>query len=115
MHVCKCASSNCIEGNPGNRYSFDFCLSFNSGQWALDQQVFRLHNLISKVTFKVTFLTFFPHLAETAEKVTAAISAPQNSEMKLEDLEAHLNALKQMFIDKQKMMEGIEKKDEAKP
>lgn len=47
---------------------------------------------------------------ETAAKVTAAIAAPQGAgaEMKLEDLEAHLNALKQMFIDKQKMMEGID-------
>ena len=42
--------------------------------------------------------------------MTAAIAAPQGAgaEMKLEDLEAHLNALKQMFIDKQKMMEGID-------
>jgi len=45
--------------------------------------------------------------AATAEKVTAAISAPSNSDMKLEDLEAHLNSLKKMFIEKQKMMEGI--------
>merc|ERR1719348_2280213 len=39
--------------------------------------------------------------AKTAEKVTAAISAPANSDMKLEDLEAHLNSLKQMFIEEQ--------------
>ena len=30
-------------------------------------------------------------------------------EMKLEDLEGHLNALKEMFIQKQKMMEELEK------
>ena len=29
-------------------------------------------------------------------------------EMKLEDLEGHLNALKEMFIQKQKMMEELE-------
>jgi len=45
--------------------------------------------------------------AATAEKVTAAISAPANSDMKLEDLEAHLNSLKQMFIEKQKMMDKM--------
>merc|ERR1712107_910388 len=45
--------------------------------------------------------------AETAAKVTAAISAPKGAdgkeggEMKLEDLEGHLNALKEMFIQKQ--------------
>jgi len=55
--------------------------------------------------------------AETADKVTAAIAAPQGAgaEMKLEDLEAHLNALKQMFIEKQKMMENIDKMDGAAP
>ena len=55
--------------------------------------------------------------AETAEKVTAAISAKPNPnaeggpapEMKLEDLEKHLNALKEMFIQKQKMMDELEK------
>merc|ERR1712080_82024 len=54
--------------------------------------------------------TMWEKQEETAAKVTAAIAAPQGAgaEMKLEDLEAHLNALKQMFIDKQKMMEGIE-------
>jgi len=53
--------------------------------------------------------------AETAEKVTAAIAAPQGAgaDMKLEDLEAHLNALKQMFIEKQKMMESIDQADAA--
>jgi len=45
--------------------------------------------------------------AETADKVAAAISAPASSEMKLEDLETHLNSLKQMFIEKQKMMDGM--------
>jgi len=45
--------------------------------------------------------------AATADKVTAAISAPANSDMKLEDLETHLNSLKQMFIEKQKMMDGM--------
>jgi len=43
--------------------------------------------------------------AATADKVTAALSAPAASDMKLEDLEAHLNALKKMFIEKQKMMD----------
>merc|ERR1712083_1175364 len=51
--------------------------------------------------------------AETADKVTAAIGAkPEGGEaapMKLEDLEGHLNALKEMFIQKQKMMEELEK------
>lgn len=52
--------------------------------------------------------------AETAEKVTAAIAAKPDpekggGEMKLEDLEKHLNALKLMFIEKQKMMEELEK------
>lgn len=50
--------------------------------------------------------------AETAEKVTAAIAAKPDTEagpMKLEDLEGHLNALKEMFIQKQKMMEELEK------
>jgi len=45
--------------------------------------------------------------AATADKVTAAISAPADSDMKLEDLETHLNALKQMFIEKQKMMDQM--------
>lgn len=43
----------------------------------------------------------------TADKVTAAISAPAANDMKLEDLEAHLNSLKNMFIEKQKMMEAM--------
>ena len=41
------------------------------------------------------------------DQVTAAISAPADSDMKLEDLETHLNALKQMFIEKQKMMDQM--------
>jgi len=45
--------------------------------------------------------------AATADKVTAAISAPATSDMKLEDLETHLNSLKQMFIEKQKMMDQM--------
>jgi len=45
--------------------------------------------------------------AATADKVTAAISAPAASDMKLEDLEAHLNSLKAMFIEKQKMMDSM--------
>jgi len=52
--------------------------------------------------------------AETAQKVTAAIAATPNdastSEMKLEDLEEHLNSLRQMFIEKQKMMAELEEK-----
>ena len=52
---------------------------------------------------------------ETADKVTAAIAANPESgsaapEMKLEDLEAHLNSLREMFIQKQKMMEDLDKK-----
>ena len=43
----------------------------------------------------------------TADKVTAALADPTASGMKLEDLEAHLNSLKQMFIEKQKMMDGM--------
>merc|ERR1712013_272858 len=45
--------------------------------------------------------------AATADKVQAALSTPAASDMKLEDLEAHLNSLKQMFIEKQKMMDGM--------
>jgi len=45
--------------------------------------------------------------AATADKVSAALSTPAASDMKLEDLEAHLNSLKQMFIEKQKMMDGM--------
>lgn len=51
--------------------------------------------------------------ADTAAKVTAAIAAPADGEgageMKLEDLEKHLNSLKEMFIEKQKMMAQLEK------
>ncbi len=35
--------------------------------------------------------------------------------MKLEDLEKHLNALKEMFIQKQKMMEELEKSSGEAP
>ena len=45
----------------------------------------------------------------TADKVTAALADPTASDMKLEDLESHLNSLKQMFIEKQKMMETMNK------
>ena len=45
--------------------------------------------------------------AATADKVTAALADPTASDMKLEDLEGHLNSLKQMFIEKQKMMDGM--------
>lgn len=45
--------------------------------------------------------------AATADKVTAALADPAASDMKLEDLEAHLNSLKAMFIEKQKMMDGM--------
>jgi len=45
--------------------------------------------------------------AATADKVTNAISDPSASDMKLEDLEAHLNSLKAMFIEKQKMMDAM--------
>jgi hypothetical protein len=45
--------------------------------------------------------------AATADKVTAALADPTASDMKIEDLEAHLNSLKAMFIEKQKMMDDI--------
>ena len=44
-------------------------------------------------------------------QVQAAISSKpsaEGGEMKLEDLEKHLDLLKQMFIEKQKMMEGLD-------
>merc|ERR1712203_520838 len=44
---------------------------------------------------------------EGVDKVTNAISDPSASDMKLEDLEAHLNSLKEMFIQKQKMMDSM--------
>ena len=51
--------------------------------------------------------------ADTAAKVTAAIAAKPSEggggEMKIEDLEKHLDALKLMFIEKQKMMENLDK------
>jgi len=71
--------------------------------------------------------------AETAEKVsfahsthalmhfrqvTAAIAAGPEAaaeDMKLEDLEKHLESLKAMFIEKQKMMEQLEKTGGAPP
>ena len=55
---------------------------------------------------------------ETAAKVTAAIASKPSAgepEMKLEDLEKHLDALKQMFIEKQKMMENLDKETAAAP
>ena len=55
--------------------------------------------------------------ADTAAKVSAAIaakpSAEGGSEMKLEELEKHLDALKQMFIEKQKMMDNLDKETAA--
>jgi len=51
--------------------------------------------------------------AATADKVTNAISDPSASDMKLEDLETHLNSLKEMFIQKQKMMDGMNPPTEA--
>ena len=56
--------------------------------------------------------------ADTAAKVSAAIAAkPEGGapEMKLEDLEKHLDALKQMFIEKQKMMDDLNKETAAPP
>ena len=55
---------------------------------------------------------------ETAAQVTAAIaSKPADGapEMKLEDLEKHLDALKQMFIEKQKMMDNLDKETAEAP
>ena len=40
--------------------------------------------------------------------LTIAISE-SNSDMKLEDLETHLNSLKQMFVKKEKIMEELNK------
>lgn len=37
------------------------------------------------------------------------------SEMKLEELEKHLDALKQMFIEKQKMMDNLDKESVPAP
>jgi len=45
-------------------------------------------------------------------QVTAAIAAGPEAateDMKLEDLEKHLESLKKMFIEKQKMMDQLEK------
>ena len=57
---------------------------------------------------KSTFVDYcFP--VATADKVTAALADPAASDMKLEDLEAHLNSLKAMFIEKQKMMDTMNK------
>ena len=53
-----------------------------------------------------TNVMFFSFPA-TADKVTAALADPTASDMKLEDLEGHLNSLKKMFIEKQKMMDGM--------
>ena len=58
--------------------------------------------------YKSTFVDYcFP--VATADKVTAALADPAASDMKLEDLEAHLNSLKAMFIEKQKMMDTMNK------
>ena len=59
----------------------------------------------SNSTVKQCSLRLFP--PATADKVTNAISDPSASDMKLEDLEAHLNSLKEMFIQKQKMMDSM--------
>ena len=60
-----------------------------------------------------SMITVWEKQAETAKKVTAAIGATpsgtSSTDMKLEDLEEHLNSLKQMFIEKQKMMEELDK------
>ena len=42
------------------------------------------------------------------QSITTYIFFIGGGEMKLEDLEGHLNALKEMFIQKQKMMEELE-------
>ena len=39
----------------------------------------------------------------------------KGQEMNLNDLEGHLNALKEMFIQKQKMMDELEKVTDAPP
>jgi len=56
--------------------------------------------------------------ADTAAKVTSALAqkpADGQPEMKLEDLEKHLDALKQMFIEKQKMMDNLDKPAAPEP
>ena len=49
-------------------------------------------------------------IVATGDKVTAALADPTASDMKIKDLKAHLNSLKQMFIEKQKIMDGINAK-----
>lgn len=60
-----------------------------------------------------SMITVWEKQTETAKKVTAAIAATPSgttsTDMKLEDLEEHLNSLKQMFIEKQKMMDELDK------
>ena len=68
----------------------------------------RLKQVIISEAFKIYACDVNAMLfAATADKVTAALQNPAASDMKLEDLEAHLNSLKQMFIEKQKMMDSL--------
>ena len=58
--------------------------------------------------------------ADTAAKVSAAIASKPSEgggggEMKLEELEKHLDALKAMFIEKQKMMDNLDKETAPAP
>ncbi len=71
-----------------------------------------------KFNFSDSTHYFFPRfpLLFCFRQVTAAIAAGPDAgggggggEMKLEDLEKHLESLKAMFIEKQKMMEQLEK------
>jgi hypothetical protein len=45
--------------------------------------------------------------ATTADKVNAALTAPADSDIKVEDLEGLLADMKKMFIEKQKMVDGL--------
>ena len=45
-------------------------------------------------------------ISVTAKILTSAISG-SNRDMKVEDLETHLNSLKQMFVKKEKIMEEL--------
>ena len=58
-----------------------------------------MHHLLVNLCIR---LNFFPLSIGAKPEGDAA-------PMKLEDLEGHLNALKEMFIQKQKMMEELEK------
>jgi len=55
----------------------------------------------------VALIKMWDEQAATADKVTHALSDAGGSDMKIEDLEEHLNKMKTMFIEKQKMMDNM--------